>query len=83
MVVDTSAVLAIALDEPERCRFEDAIERDATRLISAASALEAMIVLMRRAGPEAAAAAVSVLGELIGDLELDVEPVNPGLMKHS
>jgi hypothetical protein len=35
MIVDTSAVIAIAWDEPERARFEDAIEADPVRLISA------------------------------------------------
>lgn len=33
MVVDTSALLAIAQDEPERWQFIDIIERDPTRLI--------------------------------------------------
>ena len=28
MIVDTSALIAIAWDEPERARFEDAIEAD-------------------------------------------------------
>jgi len=46
MVVDTSALLAIALDEPERRAFLDAIERDPTRLISAASVLGSVLNLL-------------------------------------
>jgi uncharacterized protein with PIN domain len=41
MIVDTSALIAIAWDEP-------AIEADSVRLISAASVLEGAIVKMRR-----------------------------------
>ena len=40
MVVDTSALIAIAYGEPDHGRLEQAIEADSTRLISAASALE-------------------------------------------
>ena len=36
MVIDTSAVLAILRDEPERHRFNQAIDADDTRLISVA-----------------------------------------------
>ncbi len=50
MVLDTSALLAILLDEPERRRFNELIETDPTRLISAATLLEASIVIESRAG---------------------------------
>jgi ribonuclease VapC len=50
MVIDTSAVLAIFLDEPDAPRFEIAIESDSNRFISAASVLEAAIVLGARFG---------------------------------
>ncbi len=53
MVVDTSALLAIALDELECQAFLDAIERDPTRLISAASVLEGGIIVESRLGPDA------------------------------
>lgn len=71
MVVDTSALIAIALDEPERASFLDAIERDPIRLISAASVLEAGIVVESRAGTEAG----DNLDELIIALGLQIEPV--------
>ena len=53
MVVDTSAVLAILLVEPEADDYAQLIEDDPTPLISAASVFEAGIVLIRRHGSEA------------------------------
>ena len=50
MVIDTSALLAIFLNEPDAPRFELAIESDSKRLISAASLLETSIVLGTRFG---------------------------------
>ncbi|HXG20955.1 MAG TPA: type II toxin-antitoxin system VapC family toxin [Methylomirabilota bacterium] len=50
MVIDTSAVLAILFNEPEAEQFEVALETDATRLMSAASVLEAAIVIETRLG---------------------------------
>ena len=53
MVIDTSAVLAIFLNEPDAPAFESAIEADPNRLISAASVLETAIVLGARYGEAA------------------------------
>jgi ribonuclease VapC len=53
MVLDTSALLAILLDEPERRSFNEAIEAAGSRLLSTASYLEAWIVLEARYGAEA------------------------------
>ena len=78
MIVDTSALIAIARDEPERARFEDAIEADPVRLISAASVLEGAIVMMRRAGPAAALQAAARFHELLDQLGLEIEPVSAG-----
>lgn len=50
MVIDTSALVAILLDEPERRRFNQTIESSARRLISAATLLEAAMVLEGRFG---------------------------------
>jgi ribonuclease VapC len=50
MVIDTSAVLAIFLAEPERQKFLELIREDGSRLISAANALETAIVLETRRG---------------------------------
>lgn len=52
MVLDTSALLAILLDEPERRAFTQAIERDPTRLMSVASFVECSLVLETRFGPD-------------------------------
>lgn len=53
MVIDTSAVAAILFDEPERRRFNELIEADLTRLISAATLLESGIVVEGRSGEAA------------------------------
>ena len=53
MVIDTSALLAIFLAEPERKPFLDLILQADTRLISAANALETGIVLEVRRGEAA------------------------------
>ena len=53
MVIDTSALLAILLDEPERRDFVERIEADATRLTSAATLLETALVIESRRGEAA------------------------------
>lgn len=52
MVIDTSAVLAILQDEPERRSFNELIEKAPTRSMSVASWLEASMVLQSRFGAE-------------------------------
>lgn len=52
MVIATSAVLAILRDEPERRRFNQAIDAADIRLMSVASFVEASIVLYARHGDE-------------------------------
>lgn len=71
MVVDTSAVLAILLQEEDAHLFAEAIETAERPLISAASVVEAGIVLVARHGPEARADLAALL-EAGG---LGVEPV--------
>ena len=44
MVLDTSALLALLLDEPEAEEFRAAVEEDTTRLVSAATLLETAVV---------------------------------------
>ncbi len=48
MVIDTSVLVAILLDEPERDTFLRAIEATSSRLISAMSKLETGIVMVAR-----------------------------------
>jgi ribonuclease VapC len=50
MVIDTSAILASLLDEPEREAFDKAIEADPVRLVSVFSITEASFVLLTRKG---------------------------------
>jgi ribonuclease VapC len=53
VVIDTSALLAIFLSEPQRKQFLDLITQSEARLISAATALETSIVLEARRGEAA------------------------------
>ncbi len=50
MVLDTSALLVLLTDEPEAEAFRAAIEDDPVRLTSAASLIEASIVIEARVG---------------------------------
>ena len=50
MVLDTSAILALLFNEPDADDIEVALDRDGVRLLSAASYLEAGIVLEARFG---------------------------------
>ena len=71
MVVETSAVLAILLEEPEAAEFAQLIEDNPMPLISAASVFEAGIVLLSRYGPDAR----GDLQEFLAQGGLQVEPV--------
>ena len=44
MVLDTSALVALLLDEPEAEEFRAAVEEDTTRLVSAATLLETALI---------------------------------------
>jgi len=50
MVIDTSALLAVLLREPDADRVAQAIEAGSPRLLSAANLLEASIVIESRKG---------------------------------
>jgi ribonuclease VapC len=52
MVIDTSALLAILLDEPERRAFNEGIEAAESRRMSAATFVEVSIVIESRFGAE-------------------------------
>jgi ribonuclease VapC len=67
MVIDTSVLVAIVLDEPSRGFLVDAIEASSIRTISAASMLEAGIVLRSRVGQSA----VVELYDTIKDLDIE------------
>lgn len=50
MVIDSSAVIAVLLDEPERLDFDRRIEADPIHLISAVGRVEAGMVIEARKG---------------------------------
>lgn len=52
MVIDTSALLAILQDEPERRTFNEAIEAADSRAMSVATLVEVSIVIESRYGAE-------------------------------
>jgi ribonuclease VapC len=54
VTLDTSAIVAIMQDEPERAEFVSLVERAPRRLISTVSVLEAAMVLEGRRGDDAA-----------------------------
>ena len=53
MVIDTSAIIAVLLNEENAPRITQAIERASPRLLSAANLLEASIVIDSRKGETA------------------------------
>jgi ribonuclease VapC len=71
MVIDTSAVLAILLGEPERRRFNEKIEADPVRLLSAASFLETASIIDDRFGNEGA----RDLKLFLAEAEIEIDPV--------
>ena len=72
MVLDTSAVLVILLNEPEVEAISLAIEEDPVRLLSAASFLEAAMVVESRYGDVGGLE----LDRLIERVGLDIVPVD-------
>lgn len=68
MVIDTSAVIALLLNEPESGIFASAIANASKRLISAASALEAAIVIQCKKGAEG----VTLLDDLMAVARFEI-----------
>src|ERR1700680_3612589 len=72
MVIDTSAMVAILTSEVGSDQLKNAIDRDATRLMSIASALETSIVLESRFGE----AGTRELDLIIQRLPIELRPVD-------
>lgn len=72
MVIDTSALVAILGGEPEQAVFIDAIDRSELRLVSAATHVEASIVIDVRYGP----AGVHDLDRLLDRAGFEIVPVD-------
>jgi ribonuclease VapC len=71
MVIDTSALISILTNEPDAPALAEAIERAPVRRISAASHLEASIVILSKMGE----AGVRELDLLLRAAEVQLEPV--------
>lgn len=74
MVIDTSALLAILLAEPEAPRLSRAIATASNPVVGAPTVVEATAVLMARLGPQGEA----VLDALLLRLKIAVVPMSPG-----
>lgn len=73
MVVDTSAIVAIIVDEPEANEYQCLIEEHPHPVMSAASFAEAGIVVMQRLNP----AAMQDLAILLSGAGMEIIPVTP------
>jgi ribonuclease VapC len=73
IVVDTSALLAILEGEPDAAKYAEALADADAPLISAATLIEAGIVLLNRHGPKSA----RKLHALIQEAGIEVEAVTP------
>ena len=74
MIVDTSAILAILLGEPDAERYEDAIAAAWPRRMSAVALLEAAMVVESRGGARAG----DELDALLERAEIELMPVTSG-----
>jgi ribonuclease VapC len=70
MVIDTSALIALLLGEPETTQFVAAIATASSRSISAPTYLETAIVTSTRLGPQAQ----DQLDRLLNDLAIEILP---------
>jgi ribonuclease VapC len=70
VIVDASALVAIVRDEPEAERFIDLIAGDQRPAMSAATWLEAAIVIDGRRDPVASAS----VEQLVATLEIEISP---------
>jgi ribonuclease VapC len=70
MVIDSSAIIALLLAEPETSKFVSAIAAAPRRLLGAPSYLEAAIVMISRSGTDAQ----EKLDKLLRELAVEVVP---------
>ena len=77
MVLDTSAILAILQDEPERRKFNEAIEAAESRSLSTASFVECSMILESRYGADGIRDLDLFISQLhnVGRFELSVRPL--------
>jgi ribonuclease VapC len=82
MVIDTSALLAILLDEPDRRRYTEAIEAAPDRSMSAATFVEVSIVIEARYGAEGMRD-LDLLIERAGIELVDLDPRQAAVARHA
>jgi ribonuclease VapC len=70
MVIDSSALIALPLGEPESTNLVTSIAASTTRLTLASSYLETAIVMLNRSGPDAP----EKVDRLLADLSIDIFP---------
>lgn len=79
MVLDTSALVAVLFNEPERAAFAAAIEADPVRLVSAGSLLECSVLVEARRGEVAG----RELELMINRAELEIVPFDAVQLAHA
>jgi ribonuclease VapC len=72
IAVDTSALVAVIMGEPERAAFVDVFKRSGRMLISAASVMESRIVLRSRSGERL----VALFNDVISQAEFEIIAVD-------
>ncbi|KQS01968.1 hypothetical protein ASG11_14230 [Sphingomonas sp. Leaf357] len=72
MIIDTSVIIAILTDEPERARFLDILQDTPDTTISAGSLIELAAVITRKLGSRY----IVVAEQLLEQLEIRIAPVS-------
>lgn len=75
MIVDTSAIMAVVLAEPDAATFADALAASVPKSMSAGSLVELGVVLTHRADPSIEEAAV----QLLRSAQIEIVPVTATL----
>jgi ribonuclease VapC len=77
MVLDTSALIALLLGEPDAARLAAAVQASPVRYVSVASVLETSLVMQARVGEQGDLE----VDALVRDLELELVPVDPDQLR--
>jgi ribonuclease VapC len=75
IVIDSSALVAILQNEPERAQFASLIARANRKFVSAVTLLEAGMIARSRRGE----AGLAALSEIIADAEIEIVPFDAPL----
>jgi ribonuclease VapC len=70
IVLDSSAILAILLQEPDAAAFANALAANPQRVMSTGTYLELVVVTERRSGPRLRA----FMDEIVGDASIELRP---------